>query len=193
MSSDFALRPDKTVVLLQVRSTKLSVSSRRNAHFHKTACSPHRLVASRLANLAVLRLFGATFGPRLPQQKRQFCTRLSLILFSLIRERPQDLKSCKTIVFYKPKSPSGSKASCFRTFLCGPKKCFSGVGKRCFVLLVGRLRSLRPLDPLLAPLIANLTKLSCFYGQTCRRSSKMRAWRPFWGPTGPPPDPPPQA
>ena len=116
----------KTAVLLQVRSTKLSVSSRRNAHFHKTACSPHRLVASRLANLTVLMLFGATLGPRLPQQKRQFRTRLSLILFSLIRKRPQDLKSCKTIVFYKPKSPSGSKASCFYTFLCGPKKVFQG-------------------------------------------------------------------
>ena len=123
-SSDFALRPDKTAVLLQVRSTKLSVSSRRNAHFHKTACSPHRLVASRLANLTVLMLFGATLGPRLPQQKRQFRTRLSLILFSLIRKRPQDPECCKTIVFYKPKSPSGSKASCFYTFLCGPKKMF---------------------------------------------------------------------
>ena len=120
-SSDFALRPDKTAVLLQVRLTKLSVSSRRNAHFHKTACSPHRLVASRLANLAVLRLFGATLGPRLPQQKRQFRTRLSLILFSLIRKRPQDLECCKTIVFTSKSRPPAQRPRVFCTFLCGPR------------------------------------------------------------------------
>ena len=126
MSSDFALRPDKPVVLLQVRSTKLSVSSRRNAHFHKTACSPHRLVASRLANLTVLMLFGATLGPRLPQQKRQFRTRLSLILFSLIRKRPQDLECCKTIVFTSQSRPPAQKPRVFIRFCAARKNVFQG-------------------------------------------------------------------